>query len=224
MKKFAIAAALLAAVPLTAVAAQNWLGTTAATDGGHRMGNPEADTKLMEFVSYTCPHCGRFFKEADGAIKIALVQPGKLSVEIRHFIRDPVDLTAVVLANCGDKAKFFGNHEMFFSRQEQWMAKAQGAGRAQQQRWTSGSVPERLRAISGDLGFYDMMEGRGYSRAQVDRCLNDQAKIDALVEQAQADSASYDVHGTPSFVVNGKLLDGVHQWSDLQKVLASATK
>jgi protein-disulfide isomerase len=224
MKKFAIAAALLAAVPLTAVAAQNWLGTTAVTSGGHRMGNPEAETKLMEFVSYTCPHCGRFFKEADGAIKIALVQPGKVSVEIRHFIRDPVDLTAVVLANCGDKAKFFGNHEMFFSRQEQWMAKAQGASRSQQQRWTSGSVPERLRAISNDLGFYEMMEGRGYSRAQVDRCLNDQAKIDALVEQAQADRTRYEVNGTPSFVLNGKLLDGVHQWSDLQKVLASATK
>jgi protein-disulfide isomerase len=224
MKKLAILAALLAAVPLTAVTAQNWLGTTAATSGGHRLGNPQAKTELIEFVSYTCPHCGKFFKEADGAIKLALVQPGKASVEIRHFIRDPIDLTAVVLANCGDRAKFFGNHEMFFSRQEQWLSKAQGAARSQQQRWTSGTVPERLRAISSDLGFYEMMERRGYTRAQVDRCLSDQKEIDALVEQAQADRAQYKVSGTPSFVVNGKLLDGVHQWSDLQKALASADK
>lgn len=224
MKKIAILAALLAAIPMTAVTAQNWLGTTAATSGGHRLGNPAARTKLIEFVSYTCPHCGKFFKEADGPIKLALVQPGKGSVEIRHFIRDPIDLTAVVLANCGDKAKFFGNHEMFFSRQEQWLGKAQGADRSQQQRWTSGTVPERLRAISSDLGFYEMMERRGYTRAQVDRCLGDQKKIDALVEQAQADRAQYKVNGTPSFVLNGKLLEGVHQWSELQKALASADK
>lgn len=224
MKKLAIAAALLAALPLTAVAAQNWLGTVAATDGGHRLGNPQAQTRLIEFVSYTCPHCGRFFKEADGPIKLTLVQPGKVSVEVRHFIRDPVDLTAVVLANCGERSKFFGNHEMFFSRQDQWLAKAQGASRSQQQRWTSGTVPERLRAIAGDLGFYQMMEGRGYTRAQVDRCLNDQAKIDALVERAQADREAFKVQGTPSFVVNGKLLEGVHQWSELQKALASASR
>ena len=62
MKKFAIVAALLAAVPLSAVAAQNWLGTTAATDGGHRLGNPDAKTRLIEFVSDTSPHSGRFFK------------------------------------------------------------------------------------------------------------------------------------------------------------------
>ena len=224
MKRYVIAAALLAAAPLAAASAQNWLGTTVATAGGHRMGNPEAEIELMEFVSYTCPHCGQFFKEADGAIKLALVQPGRASVEIRHFIRDPVDLTATVLANCGDKAKFFGNHELFFSRQEQWLAKAQGTSRAQQQRWYSGSLPQRMQAIAGDLDFYRMMEGRGYTRAQLDRCLTDEKQVDALVSRSEADSAAYKVSGTPSFVVNGRLAEGVHRWSDLQKVLAAADK
>ena len=98
MKKLAWAALLLAAAPLAVAAttkAHNWLATTAVTPGGHRIGNPAAPTKLMEFVSYTCPHCGHFFKEADGAIKIAYVQPGKVSVEVHHVIRDPIDLAAV---------------------------------------------------------------------------------------------------------------------------------
>src|SRR3569623_3737514 len=100
MKKFALAAVLLAAAPMAMAApAHNWLATAAVTPGGHRWGNPDAPTKLMEFVSYTCPHCGHFFKEADGAIKVAYVQPGKVSVEVRHVIRDPADCAAVLLAD-----------------------------------------------------------------------------------------------------------------------------
>src|SRR4051812_28846152 len=124
MKTIALAAVLLAAAPMAVAApAHNWLATAAVTPGGHRLGNPAAPTKLVEFVSYTCPHCGHFFKEADGAIKLVYVQPGKVSVEVRHIIRDPVDLTAVVLAECGNPNKFFANHAMFFSRQDTWLDK-----------------------------------------------------------------------------------------------------
>jgi protein-disulfide isomerase len=219
MKKIALAAALLAAAPLAmAATAHNWLATTAVTAGGHRMGNPNAPTKLIEFVSYTCPHCGHFFKEADGPIKIALVQPGKASVEIRHIIRDPVDYTAVVLAECGDPKKFFGNHDMFFSQQEKWVGRIEGASKSQQQRWYTGTVPQRMRAIAQDAGFYDMMETRGYSRAAVDRCINDGKRVESLLKESQGNVDKYDVHSTPSFVVNGKTLD-IHSWDELQKVL-----
>ena len=223
MKRLAFAAALLAAAPLAigATAHNNWLTTTAVTSGGHRMGNPSAPTKLIEFVSYTCPHCGHFFKEADGPIKITLVQPGKGSVEIRHIIRDPVDLTAVVLAECGPPSKFFGNHDMFFAQQEKWVGKIEGASKAQQQRWYAGAIPQRMRAIAEDAGFYDMMETRGYSRVQVDRCINDTKRVEALLKASQGNVDTYDVHSTPSFVLNGKTLD-IHSWDELQKVLGGS--
>ncbi|MBO0749749.1 MAG: thioredoxin domain-containing protein [Porphyrobacter sp.] len=223
MNKLAFAAALLvaAAPPAVAATAHNWLATTAVTPGGHRLGNPAAPTKLMEFVSYTCPHCGHFFKQADGAIKLAYVQPGKVSVEIHHVIRDPIDLTAVVLAECGDPKKFFGNHDLFFSQQDKWLAKAQDTTAAQQQRWYDGPLPQRLKAVASDLDFYDMMETRGYSRVQVDTCLNDTKKVEALFNQSKADDDKYNAHSTPTFVVNGKTLD-IHTWDELQKVLSPA--
>lgn len=218
MKKIVVAA-LLAIAPVTAALGQNWLTTVAATENGHRIGNPQAKTRLIEFVSYTCPHCGEFFREGDGALKAALVQPGKGSVEVRHVIRDVVDLTATVLVNCGDRSKFWSNHDLFFSRQQKWMGTWQLALPAQRRRWQSGPMPQRLQAVAGDLGFYEMMEGRGYTRAQLDRCLTDDAAIKALVARAEAGADAYGVNATPSFVVNGKLLDGVHTWNELQKAL-----
>jgi protein-disulfide isomerase len=218
MKRLAFAA-LLAAAPLTAALGQNWLATVAATDSGHRLGNPQADIQLIEFVSYTCPHCGAFFRQGDGAIKLALVQPGKGSVEVRHVIRDVVDLTATTLVNCGDRSKFLGNHDMFFARQDKWMNTWQLALPSQRQRWQSGPLAQRLQAVAGDLGFYEMMETRGYSRVQLDRCLSDEAAIRALIDRSEAGAEAYGVNGTPSFVLNGKLLEGVHTWAELQKAL-----
>lgn len=222
MKRLALAvvALTLAAVPALAQKG-NWIATVAETrGGGHMLGNPGAKVKLIEFASYTCPHCAEFEKDGAGAIKLALVQPGKASFEVRHLIRDGVDLTAAILANCGPKEKFFQNHAMFLTTQDTWMARATFAVPSQKARWSTGAMSSRWKAMASDLGFYDMMETRGYTRAQVDQCLNNEAVGRALVEQSNAGADAFGVHGTPSFALNGKLLDEVHTWDALQKALA----
>jgi protein-disulfide isomerase len=224
MRKYLQAALLIAATPLTAVAAQNWLGTYAVTAAGHRMGNPDAAAKLVEYVSYTCPHCGEFFKEADAPIKLTLVQPGKTSVEVRNLIRDPVDLAVNVLVRCGDPKNFWGNNDMFFATQDKWTTTWQLTLASQRQRWRTGTLPERMRAISSDLGFYDMMETRGYDRAQVDQCLDDEKAIKEMAEKADAAAKADGVNSTPSFLLNGQLLEGVHTWAQLQKAVATPSK
>ena len=200
----------------------NWAGMTAATDGGHRFGNPEAKTKLVEFMSYTCSHCAHFAKQGDGAIKLAYVPTGKVSYEIRHLIRDPVDLTAALLTHCGDPKRFGGNHEAIMYRYDEWIEKARKATRAQQSRWQFGSLSARLQAIASDLDFYDIMEMRGYKRAELDRCLSDDAKAQAIADMSAADVKKYGLIGTPSFVLNGELLDGAHDWPSLEKRLKNA--
>lgn len=217
--KFCVAAVALAALAAPAIAAgQNWLVTNAVTpEGGHRMGNPAAKNKLIEFVSYTCPHCGEYFREGDGPMKLVMVQPGKASVEVRHVIRDRIDMAAVALVNCGDPAKFWGNHDMFFARQDRWFTTWNLALPSQKRRWESGPITDRLKAISSDLGFYEMMETRGYTRGQLDQCLSDTRKLEAIVAASETGADKYGVDSTPSFVLNGKLLDHVHTWADLQK-------
>ena len=67
----------------------NWAGMLQASDGGHLFGNPEAEKKLIEFMSYTCSHCAEFARKGDAAIKLSYVPTGKISYEVRHLIRDP---------------------------------------------------------------------------------------------------------------------------------------
>ena len=225
-----IGAAVLAALATTstaqsakkksaAVLAENWAAAVEARDNGHVLGNPEAKSKLVEYMSYTCSHCAEFTRTGDLAIKLFLVPKGNVSFEIRHLLRDPIDLTAALLTNCGEPEKFLGNHEAIMTRQSEWMETARKATQAQRTRWSFGTNTARWRAIASDLGFYDIMEARGYSRPALDRCLADQAKATSLAETSARDVGALSLPGTPSFVLDGKLLEGVHSWDALKPVI-----
>ena len=195
--------------------AASWGATVAEIDGGHRIGNPDAEGKLVEFMSYTCSHCAEFARNGEGAVKLLYVPTGKVSFEIRHLIRDPIDLTIALAAQCGTPIQFPGNHEALILKHPEWMAKAGKATQAQTARWRFGSFGSRAQAIASDLDLYDIMEKRGFSRAELDRCLTDAEKAAAIASQSQADVERYELRGTPTFVLNGKVLDA-HDWRGIQ--------
>ena len=45
------------------------------------------------------------------------------------------------------------------------------------------------------------------------------ARLDWMADRSAADAERYGITGTPSFVMNGALLDGVHNWAALRPVL-----
>ena len=218
-----LAAALLAATVAAAPAiAQNWNAGIEQTGQGYRLGNPDAPLQLVEFVSYTCPHCATFESEAEAELRYHYVHEGYAAVEVRHMIRNPVDLAAALLTECGDEAKFFDNHRAVLATQDSWMETAQGLNQAQLQRWQSGTIGSRMRAIAADLGFDDLMESRGLSASQVTACLNDEARAQEIAQLSRTNADEFGVPGTPSFVLNGTLLEGVHAWQPLRQALVAA--
>ncbi len=213
------AAAALISLPPAIATAQNWNAEYREDVRGHTVGNPDAPVKLTAFVSYTCSVCAAFEIRSDAPLRAAYIHEGKVEMEVRPAIHNPVDLAAALIAECGPKEKFFDNHRRIIFAQSVWMRKVQNANEAQQARWYSGSTTSRMRAIAADLDFYDLMETRGYSRSQLDRCLADEARADALAEMSAADKARVGYPGTPSFLINGTLVDGAHSWGSLQPAI-----
>jgi hypothetical protein len=144
--------------------------------------------------------------------------PGKVSVEYRHLVRDPVDLTVGMLVNCGATDKFTGNHEAFILHQSRWIGPLARSTPAQQQRWrTTGAVGRR--AIASDFGFYAIMERRGYTRTAVDRCLADEAAARRLAAISAKEWDRPGVDSTPTFAINGVVMPGTHTWAALERQL-----
>ena len=211
----------VAAVALVA-AASNWTTMVQRNAAWHTVGNPDAEITVADFSSYTCPHCGTYARTGGEVMKLAYVGSGKARVEMRHVIRNPVDLTAALAAWCGDDDKFLRNHAALMFAQDDWMEKLESATPAQRQRWSTGPIPARLRAIASDLDFYQIFEQRGYDRPTLDQCLADTARMDALIGATMADAETFGVRGTPSFAIDGTLLEGVHHWDTLKPRLDAA--
>ena len=220
MKLVRLVLAVFAALTATAAlaAATNWLTVVDTAGGGHAIGNPDAKVKLTEFVSYTCPHCGHFAQEGSGPIDL-YVATGKMQVDVRHVVRDPVDLTAAMIANCGPTANFPRNHAALMLSQPKWLPVVEHATDAQKSRWLNGPGPARRRAIASDLKFYDLMAPRGYERVALDRCLSDEALAKRIAEQSAADDKKWNVRSTPSFAIDGEMINGVFSWGLLRPFL-----
>lgn len=210
--------AILACAALLCLgAAPNWNARITQTpEGGHRLGNPEAQVKVVAFESYTCPHCANFQLQSDGPLRLAYIPTGKVSFEVRHFVRDGVDLTAAMLTECVAPAKFFDAHRALFSNFKTWSPRMHSATKAQLDRWNALDRAAGRRAIASDLGFYELLAPQGLTRGQADKCLNDGALAKRLAEQTKADSEKYGIEGTPSFAINGTLLAATYEWALLR--------
>lgn len=187
---------------------------TATPQGTHLLGDPAAKIKLTEYISYTCSHCAHFHEEATATLQTTLVMTGRGSVEILPYIRNPIDMAAALLVECGGPTRFVRLHDIFLNTQTQWLAKVADINAGQRQRWENGPVGSRMRAMASDLGFYQIMENNGVDRVQADRCLNDEAAAKRIAALTQA-ATTAGVEATPSFAIDGVLLTGTYDWTML---------
>ena len=188
---------------------------TLTPDGGHLLGNPNAKVKLIAFESYTCHFCAKFEQEGAPPLKLAYVQSGRVLLEVRHFVRDPVDLTAAMLSECVAPSKFYAFHRSLFLNFDKWTALFGTVSKAQRDRWASTNRAAGRRAMASDFGFYAYAEAQGLSRPMADKCLNDDKLAQRLAAQTKAYNDKFDLTGTPSFAINGALLAATHDWASL---------
>lgn len=221
------ALAVVAAAPLTAKPVAQAKSAGAAWDqklsrnpaGNHVIGNPAAKVHLVEFMSYTCPHCAHYAEESKAALLPSLVRQGKVAIEVRPFFRNIVDVSASLLALCGPDSKFLGNHHAIMAAQSSWLKNPpEGA----QERWSTPDFGAKMKVVAQDMGLYSLMTARGYTPAQLDQCLANRPLADKLAAQTNA-AVEGGVNGTPSFLINGKLQEA-HEWSALQPNLAAAAR
>tara|TARA_R110000824_G_scaffold1647_8_gene8239 strand:- start:5724 stop:6416 length:693 start_codon:yes stop_codon:yes gene_type:complete len=220
-----LASALAASTVMIAPAsAQNtdWSKrVTQSATGGHVMGNPLAKHKLTEYMSYTCSHCAAFEKDSHSPLTTGFINKGHVSFEVRNLILNPIDLTAAMLARCGGRTKFFGNHRALLLQQPAWLKKFQSTSPEVMKTLNDGTVPQRMKKISKATGLDLLMKGRGFTAAKIDACLSDQAEQDKILAMTKYGTETLKLSGTPSFTIADKPLANVHSWTALQPKLAA---
>ncbi len=212
----------IAAVFLVAATAPNPnTNVRQLASGAFVQGNPAAKVQLVEYLSFTCPHCAHFVGEASAPLMRDYVAKGLAAVEIRNAVRDRFDFAASLLARCGGARRFFGNAEAIMASQSIWAAKAGAFESANAARMAKLTPNEGLKLIVRGVGLDGVMKARGLTPAQIDACLiskPDQAKVLAMTQEAWNVAK---ITGTPSFVINGTSISA-GSWAMVEPLLQTA--
>ena len=213
-------------VTATPVAAPNhgdWSTVVAKTpEGGFLMGNPNAKVKLVEYGSMTCPHCAEFEERGTKALIDNYVKKGLVSFEFRNYVRDPFDVAASLIARCGGEASFFGLTRGLYADQRDWVGKIQAADQATMQSLQTMPPAQQFSTIADLAGLKQFAAMRGVPRAKADACLADEAAVNQLVQMNSDAQSTYNIPGTPSFLINGALVDSTASWEQLEPKLKEA--
>lgn len=212
------------AKPATVAAAKGgWVDNVIATaDGGFRIGNPNAKVKIVEYASLTCSHCGEFAEKGIPALKAKYIASGKASLEIRNFVRDPIDVTAALLSRCGGAKPYFKLTEQMFANQGVMFEQAQKMSEADQAKLGGMTPAQQFQALGQFTGLTSFVAQRGIPAARANACLADKKALDQLVAMRNRAVNDYQLSGTPMFLLNGKKVDDAASWEQLEPKIKAA--
>jgi protein-disulfide isomerase len=168
------------------------------------MGNPDAQTVIIEYASLTCPHCARFHADTLPKIKAQYIDTGLVKFIYRDFPLDRVALQAAQVARCMPAERFFGFLDVLYRQQDQW-----AAGR------DANAMVERIKQLGAVAGL---------SRERATACIEDQAMQLKIVGAAQAGERDYKINATPTLVINGKRHTGSVAFEEVDKALREITR
>ena len=163
------------------------------------MGPADAKVTVIEYASFTCPHCASFHKGPFKQLKADYIDTGKVHFIYRDVYFDPFGLAASQVARCGGPDRFFGISDMLYNQQSNWADRSASAA----------EVAQRLAKI-GKIA--------GLSEDQVQACLNDEERGKTLVAWYQQNAAEHDVNSTPTLIINGQKYSNMN-YSDLKSII-----
>ena len=147
-------------------------------------GAEDAQVTVIEYASFTCPHCASFHAGPYKQLKKNYIDAGKVKFVFREVYFDKVGVWSSLIARCGGPERFFGIADLIFKGQKEWARAGSDVAVANELRKIG-----RLAGLDGDT---------------LENCLTDSDKITALVGWFKDNTARDKISSTPSLLINGQ--------------------
>ncbi|MFI4999927.1 MAG: DsbA family protein [Reyranellales bacterium] len=166
----------------------------------HVLGDPKAPVTLIEYASFTCPHCAHFNTQILPEIKKKWIDTGKVKLIYRDFPLDQAATKAAQLAECSGNERYYAVVDMIFAGQPVWAAAA-----------------DPIAELSKSLRIAGMGE------AEVKACLANDAVSNAVIADYRG-GETLGVNSTPTLFVNGEQFRGARSVEEFDAVFGKLVK
>ncbi len=168
--------------------------------GDVELGDAEAPVKIIEYGSFTCGKCIRFHRTVFPLLKSHYISAGKVRFIYRDYPTSPEAYRGAIGAHCVDPDQYYRFLDSLYNSVEDWSQ--------------SKDVDAALLNIATSLGL---------NRDKFNSCLNDPEaamKVDNGKEEAILE---YDVFGTPTFIINDKVVRGLKTFDEMMQLIEKAS-
>ena len=161
------------------------------------IGDKKAPVTIVEYASFTCPHCATFHIEILPKLKTEYINTGKVLLEYREVYFDGPGLWAGLLARCHGNEKYFPMIDLIYRKQKDW---ARG---------------NREEIINGLLS---VARQSGLTDEKSRMCMENGIMAEELIEIFKRNTTEDSISSTPSFVINGELKQNM-SYEDLKEII-----
>jgi protein-disulfide isomerase len=149
------------------------------------LGSSDAPITIIEYASMTCPHCAHVHETVLPNVKTNYIDKGLVRFVFREFPLDQLALAAAVLTRCVSKEAYHPFLSTLFAQQRTWAL--------------SEDIRGSLKEISARAGL---------NEAAFEACLQNKAEAEAVIKSRDEGLKNYCIGGTPTTIMNGRVLTG----------------
>jgi len=164
------------------------------------IGDKDAPVTIIEYSDFQCPFCRTFYENAYQSIKSEYIDKGIVRLVYRHM---PLNFHAAAVPSAhavecaAEQDKFWELHDAIFENQT-----LLGTG-------TVDYTQEDIRQWVLDIGV---------DASDFDKCMDSDKYVDKI-KQDISDAARLGINGTPSFVINGRVIVGAQPFEAFRQVI-----
>lgn len=186
--------------PVAATSSPGKSALLAVQPGDHVLGDPKAPVTLIEYASFTCPHCAAFHTQILPEIKKKWIDTGKVKLVYRDFPLDQVAAKAAQIAECTTNERYFGVIDLIFRGQATW-----------------ATASDPIAELAKPLRIAGMGEN------EIKACLANEAKANEVVADVRG-GETLGVNSTPTLFLDGQLYRGARSVEELDGAIAKLVK
>ena len=181
------------------LACVNQINNNKIFDNDIVLGNRNAKILVIEYFAPTCSHCADYHLKTLPYIKHKYIDTGKVAYVLRECVGNKQDLDASILARCTNDSKAYQRimHQIL-TTQDHW------------------AYSKEYRQNLINIG-----QKHNITQQQYQACLHNDQHIESLIKQSNLAGSDPNFVGTPSFYINGKLInsDAVALIQEIERIL-----
>ena len=167
------------------------------------LGDKNAPITIIEYASLSCSHCANFHQKTLPQLIKEYIDTGKIKIVFRDFPLNYPALMGSMALQCIDQEIRYDYISALFVLQSKW-------------------VKPEIEIVKKEL--LKIMQAGGMTKDQFNECLNNKDLEKKILQNIIDAQNEFNIGTTPSFLINGTLLEGNKSFKSFKKIIDKILK